>query len=111
VLNIIDRMAAGAQRRAGVVLDEFQQIVEEGGATAERQIRGTVQEHGFTNSSFKIQAIAVERLPDCRIAYRPPRAGAIDFPQQTRPDSRRLRYHTAHRLDRMIKSVICGLPS
>jgi hypothetical protein len=113
VLNIIDRMAAGAQRRAAVILDEFQQIVEEGGATAERQIRGTVQrhhhtayvfagsktrlladmtndparafwklgsrlflgpipreawreflEHGFTNSSFKIQATAVERLLD-----------------------------------------------
>lgn len=113
VLNIIDRMAAGAQRRAAVILDEFQQIVEEGGATAERQIRGTVQrhhhtayvfagsktrlladmtndparafwklgsrlflgpipreawreflEHGFTSSSFKIQATAVERLLD-----------------------------------------------
>jgi hypothetical protein len=113
VLNIIDRMAAGAQRRAAVILDEFQQIIEEGGATAERQIRGTVQrhhhtayvfagsktrlladmtndparafwklgsrlflgpipreawreflEHGFTNSSFKIKAAAVERLLD-----------------------------------------------
>src|SRR5487761_547458 len=112
-INITDRMAAGAQRRAAVILDEFQQIVEEGGATAERQIRGTVQrhhhtayvfagsktrlladmtndpsrafwklgsrlflgpipreawreflEHGFTNSSFKIQASALEHLLD-----------------------------------------------
>jgi hypothetical protein len=43
VLNIIDRMAAAAGRRGAVILDEFQQIIEEGGATAERQIRGTVQ--------------------------------------------------------------------
>jgi len=52
VLNIIDRMAAGAQRRAAVILDEFQQIVEEGGGTAERQIRGTVQRHHHTAYVF-----------------------------------------------------------
>ena len=52
VLNIIDRMAAGAQRRAAVILDEFQQIIEEGGATAERQIRGTVQRHHHTAYVF-----------------------------------------------------------
>src|SRR5215469_508210 len=52
VLNIIDRMAAGAQRRAAVILHEFQQIVEEGGATAERQIRGTVQRHHHTAYVF-----------------------------------------------------------
>ena len=52
VLNIIDRMAAGAGRRAAVILDEFQQIIEEGGATAERQIRGTVQRHHNTAYVF-----------------------------------------------------------
>ena len=52
VLNIIDRMAAEAQRRAAVILDEFQQIIEEGGTTAERQIRGTVQRHHHTAYVF-----------------------------------------------------------
>ncbi len=52
VLTIIDRMAAGAQRRAAVILDEFQQIIEEGGAAAERQIRGTVQRHHHTAYVF-----------------------------------------------------------
>jgi AAA+ ATPase superfamily predicted ATPase len=52
VLNIIDRMAAASGRRAAVILDEFQQIVEEGGATAERQIRGTIQRHHNTAYVF-----------------------------------------------------------
>jgi uncharacterized protein len=52
VLNIIDRMAAAGHRRAAVILDEFQQIIEEGGATAERQIRGTVQRHHQTAYVF-----------------------------------------------------------
>jgi AAA+ ATPase superfamily predicted ATPase len=52
VLNIIDRMAAAAGRRAAVILDEFQQIIEEGGTTAERQIRGTVQRHHNTAYVF-----------------------------------------------------------
>jgi len=113
VLNVIDRMAAAANQRAAVILDEFQQIIEEGGPTAERQIRGTVQRHhhtayvfagsktrmladmtndparafwklgsrlflgpipreawraflshGFTRSSFKVQAAALEHLMD-----------------------------------------------
>ena len=52
VLNIIDKMAAGSGRRAAVILDEFQQIIDEGGATAERQIRGTVQRHHNTAYVF-----------------------------------------------------------
>jgi uncharacterized protein len=52
VLNIVDKMAAAANRRAAVILDEFQQIIEEGGATAERQIRGTVQRHHHTAYVF-----------------------------------------------------------
>jgi AAA+ ATPase superfamily predicted ATPase len=52
VLNIIDRMAAAEGRRAAVILDEFQQIIEEGGTTAERQIRGTVQRHHHTAYVF-----------------------------------------------------------
>jgi hypothetical protein len=52
VLNIVDRLAVRADRRAAVILDEFQQIIEEGGATAERQIRGTVQRHHNTAYVF-----------------------------------------------------------
>lgn len=52
VLNIVDRMAAAADKRAAVILDEFQQIIEEGGPTAERQIRGTVQRHHHTAYVF-----------------------------------------------------------
>jgi AAA+ ATPase superfamily predicted ATPase len=52
VLNIIDRMAVAANQPAAVILDEFQQIIEEGGATAERQIRGTVQRHHHTAYVF-----------------------------------------------------------
>lgn len=52
VLNIIDRMAAARHQRAAVILDEFQQIIEEGGATAERQIRGTIQRHHHTAYVF-----------------------------------------------------------
>jgi hypothetical protein len=52
VLNIIDRMAGDGERRAAVIIDEFQQVIEEGGATAERQIRGTVQRHHNTAYVF-----------------------------------------------------------
>jgi DNA-binding transcriptional ArsR family regulator len=52
VLNIIDRMAAAADRKAAVILDEFQQIILEGGASAERQLRGTVQRHHHTAYIF-----------------------------------------------------------
>ena len=52
VLNVIDKMAAAADRRAAVILDEFQQIIQDGGATAERQIRGTIQRHHHTAYVF-----------------------------------------------------------
>jgi AAA+ ATPase superfamily predicted ATPase len=52
VLNIIDRMAEASNQSAAVILDEFQQIIEEGGAAAERQIRGTVQRHHHTAYVF-----------------------------------------------------------
>ena len=52
VLNIIDRMATVANKRAAVILDEFQQIIDERGATAERHIRGTVQRHRHTAYVF-----------------------------------------------------------
>ena len=45
VLNGIERLAAADQRKALVVLDEFQQVVSEAGEKTERQIRAAVQTH------------------------------------------------------------------
>jgi hypothetical protein len=45
VLNGIERLAAEDGRPALVVVDEFQQLVAEGGEKAERQIRAAVQRH------------------------------------------------------------------
>jgi hypothetical protein len=45
VLHAVERLAAEHKRQVAVVLDEFQQIVAEGGATAERQLRAAVQTH------------------------------------------------------------------
>jgi hypothetical protein len=44
-LNGIERLAAEDGRPALVIVDEFQQIVAEGGEKAERQIRAAVQRH------------------------------------------------------------------
>jgi hypothetical protein len=45
VLNGIERLATEDGRPALVIVDEFQQIVAEGGEKAERQIRAAVQRH------------------------------------------------------------------
>ena len=45
VLDGIDRLAAEEKVVTGVVLDEFQHVVEEGGEPAERQLRAAVQKH------------------------------------------------------------------
>ncbi|MGO9040040.1 MAG: AAA family ATPase [Steroidobacteraceae bacterium] len=45
VLNGIERLAAADQRKALVILDEFQQVVSEAGEKTERQIRAAVQTH------------------------------------------------------------------
>ena len=45
VLDGADRAAGKAERPVGILLDEFQHIVEEGGAEAEGQIRAAVQQH------------------------------------------------------------------
>ncbi|MGH9624631.1 MAG: AAA family ATPase [Bryobacteraceae bacterium] len=52
VLNIVDRLARDNGRRAAIILDEFQQVVLEGGAAAERRIRGTIQRHHHTSYVF-----------------------------------------------------------
>lgn len=52
VLNGIERLAASDQRKALVVLDEFQQVVSEAGEKAERQIRAAVQTHRHVGYVF-----------------------------------------------------------
>lgn len=52
VLDGIEAMAASRKRTVVVVLDEFQQLVAEGGVTAERQIRASVQTHQHVSYIF-----------------------------------------------------------
>jgi energy-coupling factor transporter ATP-binding protein EcfA2 len=52
VLDGIDAMAASQKRTVAVVLDEFQQLVADGGVTAERQIRASVQTHQHLSYIF-----------------------------------------------------------
>ena len=52
VLDGIDAMAKSQKRSVAVVLDEFQQLVAEGGITAERQIRAAVQTHQHVSYIF-----------------------------------------------------------
>ncbi len=52
VLDGIEAMAASQKRTVAVVLDEFQQLVAEGGVTAERQIRASVQTHQHVSYVF-----------------------------------------------------------
>ena len=52
VLDGIDAMAASGKKTVAVVLDEFQQLVAQGGVTAERQIRASVQDHQHVSYIF-----------------------------------------------------------
>src|SRR5580704_9798684 len=52
VLNTVDRLAAEQKHPVAVIIDEFQQVILEGGATAERQIRSVVQRHHHTAYVF-----------------------------------------------------------
>ena len=52
VLDTVDRLAGEANRRTLIVIDEFQQVIREGGETAERQIRSVVQRHRNTGYVF-----------------------------------------------------------
>ena len=45
VLDGIEAMAAGATQQVAVIIDEFQQLVAEGGEVTEKQLRATVQTH------------------------------------------------------------------
>jgi hypothetical protein len=51
-LDGIDALAKDTGRRVVVILDEFQQVVAEGGMTAERQLRAVVQTHEHVGYIF-----------------------------------------------------------
>ncbi len=52
VLNGLEEVASKQKRKFGIVLDEFQQIIELGGHAAEGQLRAAVQTHRKTGYVF-----------------------------------------------------------
>lgn len=52
VLDGIERLAAESGRTTAVFIDEFQQVVQEGGVRAERQIRAAIQKHSHVAYVF-----------------------------------------------------------
>jgi uncharacterized protein len=52
VLDGIERLAASRTKPVVVILDEFQQVVREGGEAAERQIRAAIQRHRHVSYVF-----------------------------------------------------------
>jgi AAA+ ATPase superfamily predicted ATPase len=61
VLDGVDRAAEKSEQRVAVVIDEFQEIVEDGGIEAEEQIRAAVQRHrhvGYVFAGSKTRLLA-----------------------------------------------------
>lgn len=52
VLDGIERLAKGIRKPVLVIIDEFQQVVRDGGETAERQIRAAIQKHKHVSYIF-----------------------------------------------------------
>ena len=52
VLDGIERLAADRGKPVLVILDEFQQVIKEGGESAERQIRAAIQRHRHVGYIF-----------------------------------------------------------
>lgn len=59
-LDAIDALAAKSARETAVMIDEVQQIVVDGGPTAEKQLRATIQRH--RNTSYILAGSAVRLL-------------------------------------------------
>jgi AAA+ ATPase superfamily predicted ATPase len=51
-LNSLERLAANAKRRVGVIFDEFQHLLKLGGAGIEGQLRAAVQTHRHVGYVF-----------------------------------------------------------
>jgi AAA+ ATPase superfamily predicted ATPase len=58
-LDAIERLAKATDRATMVILDEFQQVVTEGGPGAERQLRAAVQQHRHVSYVFAGSATRV----------------------------------------------------
>ena len=52
VLDGLERAAAKSKRRVAVIIDEFQEVIERGGDTAEEQIRSAIQRHTHVGYVF-----------------------------------------------------------
>lgn len=62
VLDGVERAAAKARRRVAIVIDEFQEVVEDGGVEAEEQIRAAIQRH--RNVGYVFAGSATRLLAD-----------------------------------------------
>lgn len=72
-LTGLDALAATAQGAVAVVIDEFQRVVEDGGVTAEGQIRAAVQSHdhlGYVFAGSKTRMLAEMTGDESRPFYR-----------------------------------------
>lgn len=61
LLNGLEQLAAQSQRPVGLILDEFQKVIELGGDTAEAQIRAAIQRHrhvGYVFAGSKTRMMA-----------------------------------------------------
>jgi hypothetical protein len=81
VLNTVDHLAGESNRHTLIVIDEFQQIIREGGETAERQIRSVVQRH--RNTAYVFAGSKARFLPHGCIGPRRPDSDASTAPAAT----------------------------
>lgn len=92
--NGLEKLAGQARQPVGVIIDEFQKIIELGGASAEGQIRAAVQRHrhvGYVFAGSKTRMMAdmtgnpsrpFYNLGDRRFVGPVPRAEFADFLRQ-----------------------------
>ncbi|OZC01234.1 AAA family ATPase [Rubricoccus marinus] len=72
-LTGIDALAADAEHPVAVVIDEFQRVVEDGGVSAEGQVRAAVQTHdhvGYVFAGSKTRMLAEMTGDESRPFYR-----------------------------------------
>ena len=73
VLNGLEEVASKQKRKVGIVLDEFQQIIELGGQAAEGQLRAAVQTHrkiGYVFAGSKTRMLIEMTTDHARPFYR-----------------------------------------
>ncbi|HEX4946808.1 MAG TPA: ATP-binding protein [Blastocatellia bacterium] len=73
VLNGLEEIASKQKRKVGIVLDEFQQIIELGGQAAEGQLRAAIQTHrkiGYVFAGSKTRMLIEMTTDHARPFYR-----------------------------------------